>query len=255
MVKEENRFTDEYTEKEVEWYGLKEYEHNGVKVQSHSIRGRVDEYFNKRFWVGEFEVPILTIDSKVWMSITPMEVQSMILPIQFAAGKVGTGGLGMGYFALKCAENDDVEEIRVWETNPDIIKFFNDSFSHREGFHKIEVIHGDAREIKNQQFDFFFMDIYRTQLSDKTLEDYYSFFQRNGNDAETYHFWYQEWPLLQALFDDLDPYVSIYESMFFGEFFDCPYPGDGASKKVDLYKPLQDDNFIESFLSDTGRQK
>ena len=25
---QENRFTDEYTEKEVEWYGLKEYEHN-----------------------------------------------------------------------------------------------------------------------------------------------------------------------------------------------------------------------------------
>ena len=137
---QENRFSDRYAQQQVDWYSLKEYENGSVRVHSAPLHGRADEYFNKRLWIKEFEVPMMRIDGNLWMSITPLEVQSMLLPIDRAWGYVGTGGLGMGYYDLKCAEKDAVKEIKVWENNKDVVKFFTKSFSHRKGFEKIKII-------------------------------------------------------------------------------------------------------------------
>ena len=250
---DENRFSDRYAQQQVDWYSLKEYKKNGVQVYSQLLQGRADEYFNKRFWRGKFEVPILTIDGLIWMSITPCEIQSMILPIYRAWGSVGTGGLGMGYFALKCAEKDNVDEIKVWEDNPHIIEFFNESFSHRKGFEKIKVIEGDARKIKNQQFSFFFMDIYGTQMSDRIMEDADNFW-RNNNDAGSYHFWCQEWPLLQSYVNGNRPFLEADEQILLGEFFECDYlhldvNGD-MQKKFNFYRSLDDPKLVNEIVQD-----
>jgi predicted methyltransferase len=161
---QENRFSDRYAQQQVDWYSLKEYENGSVRVHSAPLHGRADEYFNKRLWIKEFEVPMMRIDGNLWMSITPLEVQSMLLPIDRAWGYVGTGGLGMGYYALKCAEKDAVKEIKVWENNKDVVKFFTKSFSHRKGFEKIKIIEEDARMMQDESFSYFFMDIYASQL-------------------------------------------------------------------------------------------
>ena len=252
MGKQENRFSDRYAQQQVDWYSLKEYKLNGVEVRSAAIRGRADEYFNKRFWTGEFEVPMLRIDGKLWMSITPLEVQSMLLPISRAWGYVGTGGLGMGYYALKCAEKDDVKEIKVWETNADVIKFFTESFSHRKGFEKIKIFQEDAREMKEQSFSYFFMDIYQTQLPNQVLDDCNNFWKK-GNQAGIYDIWSQEWALLQHMMDNNQFFLEADEQILFGEFFECPYPHakeDGVEKKLDLYKPLPDADFTNEFVRD-----
>jgi len=253
---QENRFSDRYAQQQVDWYSLKDYVANGSEVKVHSapLRGRADEYFNKRFWTGEFDVPMMRINGKLWMSITPLEVQSMILPIQRAWGYVGTGGLGMGYFALKCAEKDEVKQIKVWEHNPHVIKFFNSSFSHRKGFEKIQIIEEDVRQIKEQQFSYFFMDIYQTQLPDEVLDDTNNFY-KNGNDAGQYDFWCQEWAIMQYFMDSGEGSVHLEpdEAILFGEFFDCPYPHakeDGVEKKLNLYKPLHDEDFVTEIVRD-----
>jgi len=250
---DENRFSDRYAQQETDWYSLKEYEKNGIQLRSVELRGRVDEYFNKRFWVKQFKVPIFTIHGAVWMSLTPCEIQSMILPIYRAWGYVGTGGLGMGYFVLKCAEKDNVSEIKVWENNPHVIEFFKECFSHRKGFEKIKIIEGDARKIKNQQFSFFFMDIYSTQMSNMVMEDTDNFW-RNNNDAGSYHFWCQEWPLLQSFVNGNRPRLEADEQILFGEFFESEYlhldVNKDVQKKFNFYRALNDPEFVNEIVQD-----
>lgn len=252
---QENRFSDRYAQQQVDWYSLKEFVANGntVKVRSAPLYGRADEYFNKRFWVREFEVPMMRIDGKLWMSITPLEIQSMILPIHRAWGYVGTGGLGMGYFALKCAEKDSVKEIKVYEHNKDVIKFFTQMFNHRKGFEKIKIFEQDVRCIKNESFSYFFMDIYQTQLSDQALEDTNDFW-RNNNQAGQYDWWCQERCLLQALLNEWEPFLEADERILFKEFAQAEYPhakeDGGPETKLDLYNPIHDDDFVQEVVQD-----
>jgi hypothetical protein len=250
---QENRFSDRYAQQQVDWYHVSEFVANGstVKVHSAPLNGRADEYFNKRFWTGEFEIPMMRIDGKLWMSITPLEIQSMILPIQRAWGYVGTGGLGMGYFPLKCAEKYDVTEVKVYENNKDVIDYFTQNFSHREGFEKIKIFEMDARDIKNESFSYFFMDIYQTQLPNQVLDDCNNFWKK-GNQAGIYDIWCQEWALIQHMMDDNEFFLEPDEQILFGEFFDCDYPhkDDGVEKKHQLFKELPDKDFVVELVRD-----
>lgn len=248
-----NRFSDEYARREVLWYSLKEYQKNGVQVYTSTLRGRQDELFNKRFWITDehMDSPVFTIDGNLWMSITPLEVQSMLLPIERACDKVGTGGLGMGYFALKCAEKESVKEVKVWEKRADVIQFFIESFRHRKGFEKIKLINEDVRNMRDESFAYFFMDIYKTQLADEVMEDMDHFLKHN--ESGIYDFWCQEKLLLQALHLDLDPYLENDEAHLFMEFMDCKFPfkEDGKSLyKHKLYDPVHDEKFVEEVVRD-----
>lgn len=243
-----NRFNDEYTKQEIAWYALKEYKKNGIEVCSKPIYGRQDELFSKRFWAKEFDVPVLFIDGNLWMSIAPREVQSMILPIGRAWGSVGTGGLGMGYFALKSAEKDGVSEVKVWENNPNVIQFFTESFSHRKGFDKIKIIQADVRDMRDESFSYFFMDIYSQILPNTIFEDTDTFMRYN--EAGMYDIWHQEWPLLQAVVDEYEPHLLKDEFELFLEFEECKYPYKGAAKKVHLFNEFHDDKFMEKLLTD-----
>lgn len=252
-TKRRNRFDDAYAQEEIEWYGLKEYNKNGVKVFSVNMKGRADEFFNKRFWIGEITIPMFTVDKQLWMSLSPMEIQSAALAIDNAWGYVGTGGLGMGYFALKCAEKDNVHEVKVWEISRNVIDFFNESFKDRKGFEKIKVIEGDVREMEDQQFSFFYMDIYSSMLGDIVLEDMDNFW-KNGNDAGQYHFWGQEKVLLQAVLNEMGIHIEDKESDYFQEFFASYFPfKDGDKEKMSktrLYDEFRDEKFIKKTLCD-----
>ena len=243
---EENRFSDRYAHQQVEWYSLKEYKKNGVEIRTRNLRGRADEYLNNRYWIGELDAPILYINREIWMSLTPLEIQSMILPIDRAWGYVGTGGLGMGYFALKCAEKHDVKEVKVWETNERVIEFFNTSFNHRQGFEKIKIFHADAREIRNEQFSYFFMDIYSSQLPNEVLEDLHNFW-KHQNDAGTYEFWCQEWALFSYVLDHKDVFLDDLELGVLHDFITAELHRDDEENDVmlkqNLFKPLPDTKF------------
>jgi hypothetical protein len=202
--RERNPFTNAYLREEVEMYGQPPVDDNGVKIIYDKPVGRIDDYLNINFCVLDFEVPLLFIDGRIWMSLTRMEVQSQHLPIQFAGGEVGTCGLGLGHFVLRAMAKPDVDSIKVFESDPRIIKFFTEAFRDRPGFDKVQIIEGNARETcRGHYFDFLYADIYPTLLADECITDIALFNDNNEINENGYHFWGLERVVMDALQQDL----------------------------------------------------
>ena len=64
-----NPFTNAYTQEEIDFYGVADYDKDGIAITSEPMFGSVSDYFNKAFHIGELKVPMMTIDKKIWMSI------------------------------------------------------------------------------------------------------------------------------------------------------------------------------------------
>jgi hypothetical protein len=159
--------------------------------------------------------PIMTIDNQVYMSLTPMEIQSAALAIYLAEGDVSTCGLGMGYFTLRCAEKDAVNKVIVYERDADVIEYFTRNFSDRKGYDKITIIEGDAREnLQDKKCDFLFVDTYAEMLSDDIVDDIELY--SSSNEIGEYWFWGIERVLLNALVNtqispyDIPPELQLY---------------------------------------------
>ena len=183
-----NPFADNFLKKELAFYRVTDYDEDGVRIITKTLDGRIAEYLNKGFYT-DVQFPVMFIDGNLWMSLSFAEIQSHFLPIEYANGVVGTGGLGMGYFTLRAAAKDEVERVDVYEINPRVIEFFKKSFSRRKGFKKINFIEGDVRlNLKGKEYDFFFMDIYQSmELNQWVIDDI-----NNSKEYSTiihYHFW------------------------------------------------------------------
>jgi len=194
-----NPFDDEYVRKEIRWYHHGDYDKDGIRLVTDEPKGALPDYFNKNFRIGGLKVPILFIDGRLWMSLTPMEIQSQFLAILKASGDVGVAGLGMGYAALKMAQSEEVDSVTVFEIDPRIIEFFRRAFCRRKGFNKISFVEGDAREtLLDHQFDFLYVDIYPTMLPDEIITDIKLFSRCVHEFPDGYHFWGQERILLDS---------------------------------------------------------
>ena len=264
IPEDQNPFTDDYFHRELEFYGVnKNYQNGNVKLVNQTLGqgffgGELREYFNKSMRFDDNTIPVLLIDDKIWMSITWMEVQSMFLPILYASGRVATCGLGMGYYALRVAAKDEVDEVIVYEQNPDVIRFFKDHFSDRPYYDKIKIVEGDARKLlRGEQFDFVFSDIYPTLGCDDALEDMTLFTENNDNEIGEYWFWGIEKLILDAWIHheiiDGDGVMDIGGFMlrsYFSLWSKEPYTGglkggDGPEcKKSNLYEPYDDEEYI-----------
>ena len=209
-------FTDEYMAAEVAFYGLSEYDDGkGVKVVSKVIQGRCDDYLNSQFRSESPAMPILYIDGGLWMSLSFMEVQSNCIPYMQAHGRVAVGGLGLGYVVLRMMEEDDVDEIVVYEIEPRIIDFFRTNFSDRDGFDKVVFVEGNIREtMKGETFDYAYVDVYQDMLPDEVLDDVELLCGQN--EIEVYHFWGIEKVLFTALNNRLiDPIELSFDARQF----------------------------------------
>lgn len=257
-------FTDEYVQKEIAWYGTEAYqnEDDTIRIIIQHPKGEVRDYLNRQFLVGQFSVPTL-IERKpdpvmspaaffdqgkmaspkdlgepeaskwsLWMSLTPMELQSTYLAVHRCFGEVGTAGLGLGYFALRGAANEDVERVDVYEINPHIIEAFEKRFRDRPEFKKIRIIEGDAREAcKDKYYDYFFADCYGTMLPDEVLDDYELF--TANNDIQDYHFWGEERLLFHLAHHEELPqnWLKWDERVFLKRFIN-------DEERLSLYEPL-----------------
>ncbi len=146
------------------WYPITKYDDNaGVRIDTRMVTGQCNELLNVAMFIpaDNLYAPVLRIDKQIWMSLTPMEIQAAWVPLQLAHGEVATGGLGLGYFALRAAEKDDVVTLDVYERDQRVIDLFHKLHSKCAGFEKINIIHGDIREtMVDKYYDFVFMDIY-----------------------------------------------------------------------------------------------
>lgn len=117
-------------------------------------------YFNEKF-----TFPAVYQDGRMWMSVTPNEINTMKHNIDYARGKVVTFGLGLGYFAYMCSLKKEVSSITIVEKDENVIelfkKFILPQFKEKD---KIEIVKADAYEyiegLADGIYDYAFVDIY-----------------------------------------------------------------------------------------------
>lgn len=117
-------------------------------------------YFSKRL-----NYPYIAYKNKVWMNVTPFEINTMASPLKHAKGKVLALGLGLGYFPFMALLKKEVEEVTVVENDKRILHLFKEQilpfFPKKE---KIHLVEGDAYTFvkeKGSPYDYLFADIYR----------------------------------------------------------------------------------------------
>ena len=76
------------------------------------------------FFDTEFRFPAILENNRIWMTITPNEIETMKEPVEQAFGHVLTFGLGLGYYAYMVSEKENVESVTIVEMNPNVIRLF-----------------------------------------------------------------------------------------------------------------------------------
>ena len=113
-----------------------------------------------------FEFPAIREDGRVWMTITPNEINTIQPAVAQSRGKVLTYGLGLGYYAFHCLLKADVESVTVVERNPAVINLFRKHllpfFTRQEALHIVQADAFDYAEtvMPHEGFDTVFTDLW-----------------------------------------------------------------------------------------------
>lgn len=73
---------------------------------------------------GEFSFPAIREEGRVWMTVTPNEINTIQPAVRQSRGRVLTYGLGLGYYAFHALLKKDVTGVTVVEKNPQVIDVF-----------------------------------------------------------------------------------------------------------------------------------
>lgn len=139
----------------------------GVIAADMIIREDFTEIPPLGFFKNEFKFPAVLEGGNEWMTLTPVDLDTVDDAITEAHGKVITFGLGLGYYTYMVAEKEEVESITVVERSREVIELFNTyilpQFSHPE---KVNIIEADAyaymeHQMPREGFDLAFVDIWR----------------------------------------------------------------------------------------------
>ena len=182
-----NPFSSEYFDAQLAKYqDLVPAEQGDVRLEFTNPKGVLDGYMYKDF-VDINKVPTLFIGDTLWMSLTPMEIQSHFLPIKLARGKVGVAGLGLGYYVQEILNKREVKEVIVYEINKDVIAMYVNTFGYNP---KLKIVNKDIFEVENEFFDFFYCDIYPCMFDREALLHKDAIC--NKNSIMEYFFWTME---------------------------------------------------------------
>jgi len=145
-------------------------------------------YFEK-----PFEYLSLSKNDRVWMSVTPHEINTMREPLKAMHGRVLLTGLGLGYFAFEALRKADVSQVTVIENDRGVIALFNKCI--RPFFPKdkpLRIVEGDAFEkMEEERYDSCFHDIWH--FPDDGLELYLKLRRLERPDPSiTYRYWIEE---------------------------------------------------------------
>lgn len=118
------------------------------------------------FFEDEFIYPAVLENGRIWMTITPNEIETMKEAVNKAYGNVLTYGLGLGYYAYMVSEKENVDSITIVEINDDVIQLFKEHILPQfPNADKVNIIKTDAFKYAQQhmakgQFDFVFTDLW-----------------------------------------------------------------------------------------------
>lgn len=138
-----------------------------------SLEGEIEGYLYSK--EGKINGPIselLGVNKRVWMRLSPKEIEGTYETIKSAKGKVGIVGLGLGYTVQEIAKKPEVSNVIVYEISEDVVELYKRNFGENP---KIQIILGDAFKANANDFDLFFVDIYEYKLSMQVVEDYVAF--------------------------------------------------------------------------------
>ncbi|WP_059046430.1 spermine/spermidine synthase domain-containing protein [Paenibacillus rubinfantis] len=118
------------------------------------------------FFPAEFKYPAVLEQGRIWMTVTPNEIETMKEPITDAFGHVLTFGLGLGYYAYMVSEKDNVDRVTIVEINEDVIQLFQEHLLPQfKQAKKIQIVHADAFEyarthLDQDSYDYVFTDLW-----------------------------------------------------------------------------------------------
>ncbi|MDF2788695.1 MAG: hypothetical protein K0S80_1793 [Neobacillus sp.] len=149
------------------------------------------------FFEEEFMFPAILENGRIWMTITPNEIETMKEAVDEAFGKVLAFGLGLGYYAYMISERDNVDSITIVDSNDDVIQLFQKYVLPQfKNAHKIKIIKADAFEyaqtyIAQGNYDFVFTDLWH-DVSDG-IDMYLKMKKFEGNSPKTvFTYWIEK---------------------------------------------------------------
>nr|WP_137677249.1 hypothetical protein [Parerythrobacter lutipelagi] len=185
------------------------------------------------YWSGlqqVYRMPLLTRRQNVWMSLSPMEIESQQIGVDAACGHVVIYGLGMGWAAAVSALRPEVERVTVVELDEDVIAMHEklDLFARLPdgAGDKVTIVHSDALEWKpDGKVDLLMPDIWLDMVSWERAEEVREMQDNVG--AEAVYFWGQELEIARHLAKDG---TSIDDAGIsgFARKFDLPLIGPGT---------------------------
>jgi hypothetical protein len=138
----------------------------------------------------------------IWMSLTPMELESHMPHIAAAHGTVVVAGLGMGFYLYNILRKPEVTKVIVLEKDRNVGRLFAHSIQipDWQGFHKADIVFGDALNYKPDfPVDFLYADIW-PHLGDYQALNLTQKLQANIKAKEV-GFWGQEFDFITWLMD------------------------------------------------------
>lgn len=141
------------------------------------------------------ELPMLMRGSNVWMSVTPLEVESAEIGIRLAHGHVLVMGLGMGWAAAATAMRNEVTAVTIVERDPDVLALHRelDLFAQlpEAARARLRIVEGDAcAYVPDAPVDLLMPDIWLPLVNDGRVDEVRRM-QANAR-AKAIYFWGQE---------------------------------------------------------------
>lgn len=110
--------------------------------------------------------PALTEDGRIWMTVTPNEINTIRPCAARCHGRVLAYGLGLGYFAFHALLREEVDSVTVVEKSAEVIDLFRRAIlPHFPRADRLTIVHADAFEYARSVapgagFDVVFTDLW-----------------------------------------------------------------------------------------------
>lgn len=117
------------------------------------------------FFEETYPYPTVMEDGRIWMSVTPQEINTVRPAVEAARGHVVTFGLGLGYFAYLASLKPEVESVTVVDVNESIIDVFSrEILPQFERASIVDIVCEDAFDFVEKKFASYEADFIYTDL-------------------------------------------------------------------------------------------